>query len=215
MTPTTKTAPIILRPEEVLAALAGRLTALWRVMKKQPPADTQELAMSDCGEYCRDFPAETQDWCCPFPIGTMLWGRETWMEKAWSSGDFTKAGFHNRPYTDTGVEYCGETLKAVYRADGDHKYFRPWKPSSNMPKRASRPELRNLEVVGIEPRRVQSITEAEAKFVEAVSIDAVPRQAVWNCRQDFAQLWDRHAKRPEHQWAANPWAWYYTIRRKS
>jgi len=91
----------------------------------------------------------------PFKPGEKRWVPEAWSEKAWSKGD---ALLVNRPHIDTGIDYCGETLKIVYRVDGDHEYFRPWKPSTQMPRRYSRI---TVEIMAVRCERVRDISAAD------------------------------------------------------
>lgn len=49
-----------------------------------------------------------------------------------------------------------------------------------------------LKITGIKWERVQDISEEDAKSegVDAATLEAVPRGAVWSKRQDFAQIWN-------------------------
>jgi len=223
-----KTRPIILTPAEVLAALDGRLTLVVRPLKKQPPPDTREMGMSDCRGFCRDFPAETHDWPCPYGSpGTVLWGREPWQDYC--------------PLWDGYWCGCGskkmqaETHSVVYRADNPQGHLevesrlkpgttiktsaKKWRPPSNMPKRASR--IRRL-LTSVEVRQVQSITIDD---IERVGIrdgeedgfgagpTAVCDSGDQQFRERFAAFWDtRLAKTPRQKWEANPWAWFLRIK---
>lgn len=89
--------------------------------------------------------------------------------------------------------------------------FHGWTPSIYMPRWACR---LTLEITEIRVARLQDISEddAIAEGCDAVSMDAVPRQATWSRKQDFAQLWDSlNAKRAP--WNSNPWVWVVSFRR--
>ncbi len=119
--------------------------------------------------------------------------------------------------------------KALYKADGGEVYkddgdggielnkdgteASPWLPSIYMPRWASRT---TLIVRAIRAERLQEITK-EGVLAEGISErDGCPLKdchAGWH--EPFAQLWDSiYAKKPELQWAADPWVWVVGFRRK-
>jgi hypothetical protein len=226
--------PVILRAEEVRAALDGRLTMLWRPLKRQPPSTTNngtpytgfQRTTLPCAEGFdltanMDNPKYIDP--CPFgDVGTLLWGRETWGWYGRNRGKGPEGGLHYR------ADLASRTFTELPDPDARWQDFlqawktnrvNKWRPSSNMPYWASRPKLRNLEVTDIAVRPVQSIGPAEA--VEAGCLrqpDECPmcRGGVCSRHQpplgSFRALWNRHNKRPEHQWEANPVAWAATIK---
>ena len=107
-------------------------------------------------------------------VGTVLWAKETWApydtDKLETVRVVYRASYNAA--RDGSAETQGATRQftvphhiamemshaiELYEVAGEQ-----WKPSPNMPHWASRPELRNLVVVWVEVRRVQSITEEEA-----------------------------------------------------
>ena len=125
---------------------------------------------------------------CPWPVRTRLWVRET-----------------------TALVYNGG---GMYCADGatipgwTWRYSRDVCPTIHMPRDCARI---GLEVTAVRCERVQDITEADAvaEGVDAVSVEAVPRQAAWSRRQDFAALWDSLNAKRGYGWAVNPHVFAY------
>lgn len=99
-----------------------------------------------------------------------------------------------------------------YRADDPQKYESDgaWKPSTQMPRWASRI---TLEITKVRVERLQDITEEDAiaEGVDAISQEALRRQATWNRRQDFAQVWD--LINGKGAWDANNWVWVLDFKR--
>lgn len=148
---------------------------------------------------------------CPFgKPGDRLWVRETWREKAWSKADFTKAGLSERPYVDSGIDYYGETLKAVFRADGDHQYFRPWKPNIHMPRWASR---LTLHITDIRIEQIQDITEEDAAAEGVRWGTYEPHECRVCARGAFMDLWDTIYESRGYGWSVNPWCWIVEFER--
>lgn len=80
-----------------------------------------------------------------------------------------------------------------------------------MPRWASRI---TLEVTSVRAERLHDITEEDAKAegVDAIGINAIPRNGTLCYRDDFAQIWDIiNGKRAS--WALNPWVWVIEFRR--
>lgn len=144
---------------------------------------------------------------CPYQIGDRLWIREKW-----------RAGERQTEERWRWIEYAAD--RAIGRRSvpdeawlkaKDLPFYGSWRPSIFMPRWASR---LTLEVTGRRLERLQAITEeaAIAEGVDAVSIEDIPRNAVWSRRQDFAQLWDRiNGKRAP--WSENRPVWAISFRR--
>jgi hypothetical protein len=139
----------------------------------------------------------------PCPYGgqrDLIWVREAWY------CDHGKA-----PISEKEKRKWASSGQLLYKADGDIAWGPDcsgslWKPSIHMPRWSSRLTL-ELQEVRIE--RVQDISEEDAiaEGVDAVSMGSAPRQATWNRRQDFAQLWDRINAKRGYDWESNPSVW--------
>ncbi len=207
---------VIFSPDEVRAYMAGRKTQFRRVIKPQPPeewgpiVETFHPAMVDSdGELYPGkaiFGASDEDFGvkCPFGRpGDPLYVAETWTERAW------RVGMVHRPYLDSGINCCGDSLKVFYRADGESKYCEPWESSTTMPRWASR-----LKPV---------VSEVRVQQVQDISIDDGIAEGVWanppdahgfrsEVRLAFREQWDSRNSKPAHTWDANPWVWAVTIK---
>jgi len=130
--------------DAVRAVLDGRKTQFRVAMKPQPKLvhglytseDNRQFVETErLFESPRTF--EMERIYSPYSVGDVCYVRETWTEKSWGDAEFLKAGMADRARTDSGIDYCGETLKAVYKADGDHEYF-DWMSPVGMPRWAAR-----------------------------------------------------------------------------
>ena len=139
---------------------------------------------------------------CPFgQPGDLLWLRETW-----------------RPYwCDTlyaCVQYKVDELKRKPAIQDENKAGRfvemcdlskddnePWRPSTQMPRWASRETLR-IKSVRIE--RLQEISEADA-LAEGIVLKGVDCRPGWAYREMYQDHW-RSTNSPD-SWDANPWVW--------
>jgi hypothetical protein len=136
-----------------------------------------------------------------YVIGDRLWIREAWRQVP------RLAGCERAHPAD---EHYG----VRYRATWDKAHSSGWKPSIHMPRWASRI---TLEVTGVRPERLHSISEEDAiaEGVDFVSMVDVPRQATTNRRTDFKHLWN-HLNEPRgHGWVKNPLVWVIEFRRLS
>ena len=189
--------PIIFCGGMVRAILEDRKRQSRRVVKTTKHRD-YGCELSPCeiaGEIQRgDFR------CCPYPIGTRLWVRETW-----------------RPLSDDGVPMVPDddgALPVEYRADADfvHGHGVAWRPSMFMPRLASRI---TLEVTDVRVQRVQEITPADAKaegdHERSGKLGYYERGAL--CHVDwYRMVWDGINEKRGFGWAVNPWIWAYTFR---
>lgn len=218
---------VIFSPEEVRAYMAGRKTQFRRVVKLPESIDPDEYGEAlwelACnrdgtkpGEYTfvdQCHPTESYPWIveCPFGRpGDTLWVAETWSEKAWSVPDFAKLGMGDRFWKDTGGYYCGETLKIVYRADGECKHFEPWKASITMPRHASRlgPVVTEVRV-----QQVQDISEEDC-WADGILREFDAKHYVTTdsaAHAAFATRWDSCNAKHGHGWDANHWVWAVTV----
>lgn len=122
----------------VRAILDGRKTVTRRVVSESARLGYPhgEIETADVTGFVTtgDLPFS---WRCPYPVGALLWVRETW---AWSG--------------ETASRQPGDP---VYRADGPGPW--EWRPSIFMPRWASRIALR---VKDVRVERLQSVNEADA-----------------------------------------------------
>jgi hypothetical protein len=209
--------PIIFSAPMIRALLAGRKTQTRRVLKPQP-SFSGGTASGVCGTghvsvaiYPDRLGGSGGHFCkSPYAFGDRLWVREA------------GALFHNA--VDCTSTYDGTDRWVVagwqHAADGaivpaqlyqDHAPpLAEWigdcssekRSPIHMPRWASR---LTLTVTDVRVQRLQDISEADAvaEGVDAVSIAAVPRQATWSRRSDFAQLWN--SIHGPDAWTANPW----------
>ncbi len=194
--------PILFSTEMVQAILAGRKTMTRRVVKPQAISYTGDM-LSQAQIYACDKngDADPTPIRCPYGITRdRLWVRETWKNA---------------------IQGCGYR----YRADGELKNLGKWKPSIFMPRHASRI---NLEVGKIRVRRLQEITEEDAKR-EGVQVavdkdkhllldfsskhiptDYFSLHVIKSTRlftSHFAALWDTINAKRGYSWKSNPWVW--------
>ena len=91
----------------------------------------------------------------------------------------------------------------VYRAGSG---IVDWRPSTNMPRWASRLTLRLLDV---RVERLQDITEEDARAEGCdgdCGIGYIPAYQAGPCQYQFAQLWDT-INGKKYPWESNPWVW--------
>jgi len=151
--------------------------------------------------------------------GDRLWVRETWQGPLMDA-DTMETEYRRSPDDFHNPKYC------VYAADGD---LRPefmtlddelvcrWRPSTNMPRWASRI---SLKVSGVRVERLQDISEADAlaEGIESLTGDNTiyhwdfpkphPNHAVSgykSARSAYHELWCEINGRDS--WDANPWVW--------
>ena len=184
-----KERPILFNTPMVRAVLEGRKSQTRRVIKPQPKW------------FYGGMPIKTADADpngvirCPYgSVGTRLWVRETW------------AALHRYDHlSPKDIPKNGEGF-VHHKATWSGPCGLIWRRSIHMPRWASRI---TIEVVDVRVERVQDISEddAEAEGVDAISLDAIPRQATWSRKKDFAQLWDFINMKRGCGWSVNPWVW--------
>ncbi len=180
-----------------LMAITGKHESGRDVHLSVPYRHPKDPAEDDVNDYAR-YRVRPR-----WTVGTVLWGQETWTP-AFRPGEGERTGILYA--ADGAFRQCHHET-AVWSMARAGK----WRPSSIMPFWASRPELRNLVVTGVEVRRVQSISWTEAIAAGCkdprrakIRVDAEhPQSPLYQ----FREFWDRHTKCPKHKWAENPWAW--------
>ncbi len=213
--------PILFSGEMVRAILAGRKTQTRRVVRipERPGLVAHpEDAFPDPGlggggylhvPYTSATDRYTHRVWYPYGIGTRLWVRETWA--TWPEGEIRIR------HTDT-----------LYRADEPRTAVQRWRPSTQMPRWASRI---TLEVTAVRAERLHDITEEDAcaEGVEASATTwvrhepngdwelsaepfdgATPERAT--ARDVYERLWHAiNGKRAP--WSSNPWVWVVSFRK--
>jgi len=207
--------PILFSTDMVRAILDDRKTETRRVVKPQPPKNTDYLEPEDVegnGWLCiSNFDGgEFKDgdhWRkCPYgQVGGRLWVRETWM-----------------PETENGIKTGGIIYRATDKPEKDGENPLRWRPSIHMPKSASRI---TLEITDIQIERVQDITEEGAR---AEGVSAIPyylpseipeKNFAYRLglgaitRPRFARLWDSINEKRGYGWNSNPFVWVIKFRR--
>lgn len=196
---------IIFNDEMVRAILDGRKTQTRRIIKSVPTThDFHGWVMSstcakDEGKACwaiGDSPLlkDPIRRNCPFgKIGDRLWVRETWQCGLCTESTFAYKATHKPTDLEEG---WNEKIK--------------WRPSSQMPRWASRILL---EITGVRVERLQDISQADA-IAEGV---APLRGGYWkhyqpdwtqhqlSARGSFVTLWN--SINGVDAWYKNPWVW--------
>lgn len=176
--------PLLLKPHEVIAFLAGRKTLLARPVKYMPdsefdgptwyhPAVVRKGMLTDGP---RKFGIYGDDWgiVCPFGgPGDKRWCQETWRLTGGGTwfgicyrADEEGLGVFPGTYKRLGLDSLGrkhvdkERWQSVF-ANGACR----WRPGTQMPREFSR---LTLEVTSVAVKRLQDVTEDEA---EALGID--------------------------------------------
>ena len=182
--------PIIFSGTMVRAILEGRKTMTRRIVKPQPEAHLSQIVDSELWTYTEC----EREWKCSYgQPGDHLWVRETWCR--------TGAGITQyRADNKTGQPYW-EALK--------------WKPSTHMPRWASRI---TLEITSVRVERLQEISEEDAineglipygdKYWE---VPGDPPIFYENARKAFFYLWE--SINGKDSWDPNLWVWVVTFKR--
>lgn len=209
-----KERPIICRDDEVRAFLDGRKTQLRRPLTPvfSDAFSTTPLFKIDGGLHVplddkvrRSVQVLKH---CPFGVvGDHLWVRECFTPVPWNSG----ADKHvlTNDHDEQGVRY---------RATWDKSNFRAWRPSSQMPRWASRI---TLKITNVRVERLQDITDEDARaegvppfFQRYSSISQDQRLNTGELcvdashRAAFAVMWDERAGNKDYLlWIRNPFVW--------
>lgn len=200
---------IIFNAEMVRAILDGRKTQTRRIVKSVPTTHNfhgwvmSSTCTKDEGKACwaiGDSPLlkDPIRLNCPLgKVGDRLWVRETWQCGLCTESTFAYRATHKPSDLEEG---WSEIIK--------------WRPSSQMPRWASRILL---EITGVRVERLQDISQADAIAEGAPpshpTIDVVSREYGFPdfSRSWFGQTW-WHIYGKEN-WQANPWVWVIEFRR--
>jgi hypothetical protein len=188
----------------VQALLAGRKTQTRRVLKDQPPkshdlvgiyAPHLTAVFNPAGNHRGGDPNDDISVLLPYQLRDRLWVREAHFQSKGIGG--YAAG------VDPDRDPDGATIDIAYKAGPDYGADVPWASGALMPRWASR---LTLIVTDVRVQRVQYISEADAIAEGAPECDIPIDHLCAGARGNFSRLWDTiYAKRPEHQWEANPW----------
>ena len=211
-------------PHELTWLLKERSGIVVRPVEPQPD---RVLAPVEIAELCAGV--RVGEIRCPFGVcGDRLWIRETWTEKAWTDAECVRSGCPDA--AQSSETYLDVPLRAIYRASYVEPKdapglngIGPWRPSTNMPRWASR---RTVEVVSVRVVRVQEISEDD--------IDAAvfhrehphnvegPHQSVcrfhdgtpdwcecggYSLTELYAMIWNSLYASKGIGWDEKPWAW--------
>jgi hypothetical protein len=202
-----KERPILFSGEMVRAILDDRKTMTRRVIKPQPEGD-QFSGFNAFGEaifYPRNDNSNDPGLRkCPYQKGQTLWVRETWAAQHAFDPHSPKEIY------SAAIEMGQEIIPHYAATENLGGLIK--RPSIFMPRWASRI---TLEITDVRVERVRDISEEDAisEGVDAVSQADIPRQATWNRRQDFKQLWDSINAKRGYGWDANPWVWVVEFKR--
>ena len=215
-----KTSPILFSGPMVRALLDGTKTQTRRVMKPQPtlepdktwdwnpePRGISYFWMPDEGPGARIIER------CPYGVpGDLLWVRETWGVRGWMSDPAPLAGEHLEGLRLT-LNYRADDHMSWTRYPDDPEYARirslvkcyndetRWRPSTNMPRWASRLTLR---ITDVRVQRVRDISDddVEKEGLAWYSLGGHPR---WPRNGRFAENWvTMHGRQ---SWCNNEWVW--------
>lgn len=199
--------PINLHPHEVRAALAGnlglivrpidRVAGLGRVTCFSGSETTgYDFALRDRRDMWNEFREDDLLRLSPFgQPGDKLWGRETW-------GIVSSVVAAVR--VPIANNYC------AYRADNPNPKPLVWKPSTHMPRWASRI---TLETTAIAVKQVRDITEAEAMACGFERLVISPREidgiAVHPMTGEYVDAFKAFWQR---QYGDAQWAWFCSVK---
>lgn len=225
----TKKIPMLFSAPLVRALLDGRKTQTRRVMKVQPisyvqgtPVHPEKHEKPYLDAYCGKKKTllnprgMSRDWCwwttddrcgpaiecAPCAPGDLIWVREAWARV----GD-----------NDDAIHACPNLMThAYFKADSVQPEVLRWRPSSQMPRWASRLTLR---VTDVRAQRLQDISEEDAR-TEGVMPNTFGRHTLWSGRENerptlrtarsafIEHIWDDlYREDEEKSSAANPWVW--------
>ncbi|EPU1398729.1 hypothetical protein ACVUOX_000698 [Klebsiella pneumoniae] len=229
---------MIFNGEMTRAILDGRKTQTRRPIKWKQTRFTEigeredgsKWPWSEDAEHACDF------WHpCPFgAVGDRIWVRETWgvvsheldedgRIQPWTP-DRPATAIHEMPFGNG--YYSGH---AIYAADGDFTWGDDdgyedgrscWKPSTHMPRAASRILL---EITDVRVERLNAISEEDAE-AEGIDMEALyDSQDCYDCIANhnmtgrptvtgaFKYLWE--SIYGEEGWKSNPWVWVIEFKR--
>jgi hypothetical protein len=207
----------------VRALLAGDRTNFWRVLElptkgiyERPDMDGWETTtIGGPGAFRLErgvrvaVPEEPAIWhrttgttiAAPYAAGDLLWVKESFSLHR-THGQGRADGLRWGPWSGLPATVSPDRTQIAYyrqgfeRSDPGH-----WRPSTNMPRWASRLTL-FVESVKIE--RLQDISEADAQAegVDTISVADVPRPAALSRKSDFVAFWN--IVHGPQAWTENP-----------
>ena len=209
---------IIFNAEMVRAILDGRKTQARRIINPQPEL-TQKSgfkwkgglfgAGSDDRETNRNFAHKK----CPLgKVGDRLWVRETWQGPLinYTDNEPQFKGHHIFEKSDNCV-YKADGLAAPEFIDSDDNLKQGWRPSSNMPRWASRI---TLEITDVRVERLQSISEEDAKEEGFDNSQSDAANSIgWFEKPIRAFRRDWENINGTDGWNSNPWVWVIEFKR--
>ncbi len=205
--------PILFNAEMVRAILEGRKTQTRRVIKPQPPSDSNRIGWHESrGIWRNTQSAPGERYKSPYGVpGDQLWVREAWRVR----------GKHTDIYSIPEICANRTHFQVWHQAtltwnDEDYGKLRP---SIYMPRWASRI---NLLVKDIRVERVQDISEEDVDMEGVFNKSGLhladchyqiyhPDQRC-DCgdksvQEEFAILWDSINAKRGFGWDVNPWVW--------
>jgi len=208
-----KERPILFNDPMVCAITDGRKTQTRRIVNPQPYCiahpqpigekwyvDYSSEAWGIYDTYAEMFDEYRRLIKCPYgKVGDRLWVREEWGAK-WEG-------------SEKWVENAGSNQDGsqpiAYRASGDTAFRDFWKPSSSMPRWASRI---TLEIVAVRIERLEDISFDDIDAEGALRVDCIYTD---QCAKDyFAKLWDSiNGKKEGAEWESNPFVWVIEFKR--
>ena len=200
-----KERPILFNDQMVRAILDGRKTQTRRVVKLKRGQEIEHGAV---------FSAK-DPFMAVWPYGTV--GDRLWVREA-SFPDWPKQfSYYEWTWAETPEEYRAPKYCA-YRADQQPGLdaIVPWKPSTTMPRWASRI---TLEITEVRVERLQDISEEDVK-AEGVNDTQgwqlhdlkTGESRPYTARDHFSGLWDSIYE-DRAPWDSNPWVWVIEFKR--
>ncbi|ENU55570.1 hypothetical protein [Acinetobacter baumannii] len=202
--------PILFNSEMVRAILSGNKTQTRRVIKPQPTLSQSSGFNWKGHSYginstykgtIKNFVDSNQ--VCPFgKVGDQLFVQETYGTKIRSLGGTPHESFVYKADNPNEIAY--------YDCKGKGYPVR-WKPSSRMPRKASRILL---EIVDIRVERLHEISDVDAKaegFDKPKTDSTMQSNNSHNPVLNFQKHWE--AIKGKESWNENPWVWCISFRR--
>lgn len=185
---------VIFNDEMVRAILSGRKDQFRKIINPQPNDDIKPYEFPNknvqgwISSRKHKFGTSTAHIPQMGHVGDRIWVRESWAR-------------YNVDQDSHDMAYRA-TTPVDWPKDGR------WRPSSQMPRWASRI---TLEITGVRVERLQAISENDAKAEGTYFSDGkpnelgVPTQLVVNVEEEFAHVWT--SIYGADSWQANPWVW--------
>jgi len=207
-----KERPILFNTEMVKAILDGRKTMTRRVLKPQPYMERGVIRWQPRKGYDLNIEHLNQSLInklCPYgQVGQRLWVRETWNVYDIGYDNYNGGWEVGYPLSYIPKEKPRQCCLSYYATDDDPTVSN-WRPSTHMPRWASRI---TLEITEVRVERVQEITEEDANaegnpFPRMGGKGSLP--PIWW----FKELWDSLNAKRGYGWEVNPWVWVLDFRK--